>query len=181
MKWTPEIEAKLGTVPDKTIAAEIGCSVQAVYQRRRKLGIPACSPRENSPHMSREAVQRLRGAVIRALEYHAGTHGCSRSAIARAAGVSLRQVGRWIDGHDTPSQAGVDAIRAWLANWPVDGGGSVSYLWVRGVFIGGPSIWLFAAGGLCQFIRSCALRWIQVEAQQQTENNGIQTRKPAPN
>ena len=115
MKWTPEIEAKLGTVPDKTIAAEIGCSVQAVYQRRRKLGIPACSPRENSPHMSREAVQRLRGAVIRALEYHAGTHGCSRSAIARAAGVSLRQVGRWIDGHDTPSQAGVDAIRAWLA------------------------------------------------------------------
>jgi hypothetical protein len=40
--WTPEKDALLGTDSDCAIAKRLGVTHAAVWQRRQKLGIPAC-------------------------------------------------------------------------------------------------------------------------------------------
>jgi hypothetical protein len=40
-KWTPARDALLGTAPDHIIAKKLRCSPLSVFNRRRKLGIPA--------------------------------------------------------------------------------------------------------------------------------------------
>lgn len=46
--WTPDLLAKLGTVPDSELAAEIGCERKTVSYRRECLNIPASFDRKNN-------------------------------------------------------------------------------------------------------------------------------------
>jgi hypothetical protein len=46
--WTPRRDAWLGRLPDAEIGRRVGCTPQSVMSRRRKLGIPACNPRNPS-------------------------------------------------------------------------------------------------------------------------------------
>jgi hypothetical protein len=39
--WTPETEALLGTMPDREVAARLGCGCRAVWARRARLGVSA--------------------------------------------------------------------------------------------------------------------------------------------
>ena len=48
INWTPELLAKLGTVPDSELAAEIGCERKTVSYRRECLKIPASFDRKNN-------------------------------------------------------------------------------------------------------------------------------------
>jgi hypothetical protein len=40
LRWTDDIIKKMGVVSDSKIAAELGCSVGLVQQKRNQLGIP---------------------------------------------------------------------------------------------------------------------------------------------
>jgi hypothetical protein len=46
IRWTPELDALLGQLPDKEIAEQMGCTRESVTYRREKLGIPRC-PQQN--------------------------------------------------------------------------------------------------------------------------------------
>lgn len=48
IKWTPELDAKLGTVPDVALARELGVTRKSVSYRREQLGIPASFDRTNN-------------------------------------------------------------------------------------------------------------------------------------
>jgi hypothetical protein len=48
VKWTPELLALLGTVPDSEIAAKLGCERKTVSYRRQCLGVPASFDRTNN-------------------------------------------------------------------------------------------------------------------------------------
>lgn len=51
--WTPEEDALLGTDSDKAMAAKIGRTIDAVYARRLKLGIPGGDSRKWKPEDDR--------------------------------------------------------------------------------------------------------------------------------
>lgn len=48
LKWTPELDARLGTVADSVFAAELGVTRKAISYRREQLGIAASFDRTNN-------------------------------------------------------------------------------------------------------------------------------------
>ncbi len=83
LKWTPELIARLGTVPDKVLAAEIGCDPGSVRSKRLKLHIDAL-------HRS-SGVVVLRGDAITKLEELAPL----LAAEFRARGLPIARVELW--------------------------------------------------------------------------------------
>lgn len=50
LQWTPAIIARMGTVPDRVLAAEMGATPSAVAWQRRRLGIRTWDPRYHPRH-----------------------------------------------------------------------------------------------------------------------------------
>jgi hypothetical protein len=69
------------------------------------------------------AVQKALERLLRSPEYakdksDLSTPVRSRTGLARALGMSDRQVRRWLAGEDVPSAETVAAIKKWMRNWP---------------------------------------------------------------
>ncbi len=92
--WTAEREAKLGTVPDRVLAQEMGCSKSKVAYRRRCLDIP---PHNHAPRGILPGHVALDRAKLRARRE---ALGLTRSALAgRKAPIACLHLGRIESGH----------------------------------------------------------------------------------
>lgn len=87
---TAEVRARLGTVPDSTVATEVGVSKQAVQQVRVRLGISPSGPNEETSRRLSEA-QRIHCPLhVSPMLGHVPD-----AAVARQCGVSSATVHRW--------------------------------------------------------------------------------------
>lgn len=86
-RWTEEEIELLGTNIDKAIAEQIGRSAQAVWHKRKELGIDAYS--------SRNKLSRRTAALVY-IDYH--LHGYTHAEIADEIGVSRPTIGQLVRG-----------------------------------------------------------------------------------
>lgn len=91
IKWTPELDAMLGTVADSVIAEKLGCTRKAVSYRRETLGVAASHCRDRSvppPQMGGHNKIKLTEFIIGQFgmmpDYKlAQIAGCNKSVISR--------------------------------------------------------------------------------------------------
>ena len=94
IKWTPEIESRLGTVHDPIIAAELGCNRGTVAYRRRVLGIKRCPIPQSKPQeiiLPQSVIDR----ISKEPDYQ----------IASSIGVSKFVIRKYRQRHNMPSYA----------------------------------------------------------------------------
>lgn len=109
------VQSMLGIVPDREIAERLGCSVQAVYQRRRKLNIKAAIPRENDPGLPARDVRAILERADKLLRGPDLPWFISISRCAADLGVDQRTLRRWLDGRTTPPGIMLRRLQRWIA------------------------------------------------------------------
>jgi hypothetical protein len=109
VQWQ-RFDGLLGRVEDHLVAAAAGCSVQAVYQRRKALGVRACDAR--SEPAPADLAAELMGDVARLIDWMDGK--LTWKGLDRAIGVPPDTARRWRCGARPLPQWAVAPLRRWL-------------------------------------------------------------------
>ena len=102
-------DALLGKVEDRLVATAAQCTVQAVYQRRRKLGIAAVN--ETVPAAEDAVADALQQCL--AIVMDARTRQ-SWNSLARHLGVDEKSVRRWRTGENRMDRSTLAMMRRWI-------------------------------------------------------------------